>query len=124
MENKKKKPSYSNRKGRPTPKAELTKKSSYSNRKGRTTPEAELTKKPSYSNRRGRTTPEGALTEENQFREELIRLQLAKQMEEQLATMGFPRGKPENTMSPGDVLEMYGNPRRQSIADKMGWGRK
>jgi len=27
-------------------------------------------------------------------------------------------------MSRGDVLDMYGNPRRQSISDKMGFGRK
>jgi len=85
-------------------------------------------KKPSYSNRRGRPTPEGELTEENHFREELIRLQLAKQMEEQLAeqiaAMRARNQVPELPMSPGDVLDMYGNPRRQSIADKMGWGRK
>lgn len=30
---------------------------------------------------------------------------------------------PEIPMSRGDVLSFYGNPRRQSIADKMNWGR-
>jgi hypothetical protein len=79
-------------------------------------------KKPSYSNRRGRPTPKGELTEELQFRDELIRLQMAK-LEEQLAAMRARGQAPELPMSRGDVLDMYGNPRRQSISDKMGFGR-
>lgn len=64
--------------------------------------------------------------------EELLkRLIMVQRLREAARYSDSPMGGSPSMMAPlevpmsrGDVLSMYGNPRRQSIADKMGYGRK